>query len=283
MAQNIKEFAKERLSTLTGAGSIAVAPTGDAPMVPGQTSLTGQDVKRLTKAVEEGLLAQDAEATYHALDELTHMLEMQVERTRDRDQPVRSVTWQTGVARLVAARSQHATLRIPGFIERFDQPTVVPLSLAGRMFEVLGAFTELTRLQMVTDGAPLTPENWLTLPTAVVAMRNNLGVSYYHLSRLLEVGAQTDSATLAARDVTFSENFDVMFYAFTYGPLMSEAQSDVLMQMLSRHLETVEAYLQSPQPSLRSEPERFDVSASHVAHILSTVDRAQTVYSRFTA
>lgn len=282
MAQTFRDFAKTRLSALTSVGSLTVAPTTvDAPPE-GQLLMTGAQVKDLTTKLEKGLLAQDPEATYASLDELTHLLEMHVERTRDRDQPLSSVTWQSGVVRLVAARGQHAALRIPGFAARLDHDGVVPLSFAGRLLGVLSAFSDVTTQEMVGEARPPTPEDWLTISPGLVGVRNNLGVAFYHVSRLLAIGAHADATTLAARDATFAANFDIMFYAFIYGPLMGDAQSEKMVQLLADHLAQAESYLRAPQPALRDDPERFTVSATHVAHIILTVNRVQTVLARLT-
>lgn len=280
MAQTFRDFAKTRLSALTNVGSLTVAPTTVSAPPAGQLLMTGAQIKDLTAELEKGLLDQNAQLTYSSLDALTHLLEMQVERTRDRNQPLSSVTWQSGVVRLVAARSQHAALRIPGFAERLDHDGVVPLSLAGRLLGVLSTFSDLTAQEMMGETRPPTPEDWLTIPPELVGVRNNLGVAYYHMSRLLEIGAHADPTTLAARDATFAANFDIMFYAFIYGPLMGEAQSNKMVQMLQDHLAQAESYLSAPQPALRDNPERFTVSATHVAHIISTVDRVRTVLAR---
>lgn len=283
MAQSFRELARTRLSALTSVDSLAVAPTAPSAPPPGQLLMTDAQVKELTAELESGLLLQNADTSFDCLDKLTHILEMQIERTRDLQQPVRSVNWQSGVVRLVAARSLHAALRIPDFAGRLDHDAVVPLSLTGRLFGVLNAFTDLTSKQMAPEDGQLTPHGWLTATSDIIGIRNNLGVAYYHLSRLIQIGAYNDAATLAARDATFKANFDVMFYALTYGPLVSDSQSDAMIKMLSDHIELVENYLHQPQPSVREDPERFAVSTTHVTHILTTVDRAKATLALFSS
>lgn len=276
MVQTLRRIAKRGLATVTGVANENQAGNPAADEL-GTFKLLGADIEQLTKDIEAGLLAQDLVATYAGLDKLVHLLEMQVVQTRAKEPADRSFTWHTGVARFSAARTQHALMRIPGFLARLEESHTECLTLPQRLLDVLADFTALTRAHMVTGAAPLTPEDWLQTSPAIASKRNNLGIGYYHLSRVFEAGCYADAAALAARNQTFDENFDVMFYALTYGPLVPSVQTADNHALMQSHLESVEHYLQSPQPAIRDDPERFTIPTSHVAHILSTVDRAQAV------
>lgn len=261
--------------------AVIVGPPAASDKNLGQFAMSGPQVQQLTAQVEAGLLAKDGAVTYAALDQLVHLLAMQAEETRQKEPHTRSFSWHSGVARTVAARFQHAILRIPDFLARFDQPDAQGRSLAHALLQVLADFTNLTRIHMVEVSTnPLTPDDWFKAPPAFVAMRANLGVGFYHLSRVIEAAEDADQNAEIGRDKVFRENFDVMFYALNYGPLLQTDKTVQNQDLMQQHIDRVEAYLQSPQPALRDDPERPAIPTSHVVHIFSTVDRARDVLAR---
>ena len=246
----------------------------------GQLILSGQHVNQLNTDIEAGLLARDASKTVQSLDSLIHLLELQGERMLDVAPSVKNFTWQTSIARFAAARTQHAILRIPHFMDFIGSSSEALQPLAHRLLSVLAVFAHLTRQHIVEEDATLTPERWLLAPPVFTTMRVNIGIAYYHLSRVLEAGEYADMTALADRDKTFAQNFDIMFYALTYGPLVPGVQTGVNQVKMQHHLDMVENYLQSPQPAIRDDPERFTVSEAHVRHILTTVDRVKNILPR---
>ena len=255
----------------------AAPPLPSVMGVQGQLTFSGDVVQKITADIETGLLVCDGAKTAHSLDTLIHLIEMDVDSFVNVVANTKRLNWRTFVLRLVAARLQHALLRIPNFDENLTQVAQPSLSLPQRLLVLLAIFTDLTRQPVAKNRQDLTPQDWLKTPPSSVPMRVNCGVAYYHLSRVLAAGDYADAIALEERNRTFAANFDVMFYALTYGPMMPTAQTKLDWAQLRHHFDTMEKFLQSPQPTIRDDPERLAVPTSHVLHILTTVDRVQQV------
>ena len=261
-------------------GKPAYPPLQGAIDVPGRLDFSGAQVEKFTTEIEAGLLARSAPQTIKGLDALVHLLELQVERIVDSEINPKSLSWRTSVVRLMAARTHHGLLRIPGFVDALSE---MPQTVTHRILLCLAFFTDLTRQHITENNAPLTPEDWFLADPTYVQMRVNIGVAYYHISRVLEVGDYLDTTALSERDRIFAQNFDVMFYALTYGPLVPGLQTKKNQMHLQERLNSVDQFLHAPQPAIYDSPTRFAVPNSHVLHILTTVDRVKEVLPQLSA
>ena len=243
----------------------------------GQFMLSGESVKILTDRIEFGLLTKEPDLFMLNLDRLTHLLTVKLQDIEIQEGYLKSLSWQSGVVRLAISRAHHGSLRIPELKDRICSDTEEYGSIVGRMFNILEAYVTLSSAEVKGASKQITPYHWLRMPRAMAAIRNNLGVAAYHLSQLLEHRYNTDRHVRQAFEQMLGSNLDIMLYFAVYGPMLTDQSMQNRMDNLESHIQAVDEFLDSPQPSLRTDPELLSVSAAHLQHIMSTTDQAKAV------
>lgn len=243
----------------------------------GQFMLSGESVKVLTDRIEYGLLTKDPELMTLNLDRLAHLLKLKLQNIEFQQENLKSLSWQSGVVRLAISRAHHGSLRIPDFKNRIHSDTYENDSIVERLFNILNAYVNLSTVEIKGTSKQFTPYHWLRIPRDMAAIRNNLGVAAYHLSQLLEHRSNSDRSVRQTFDQMLSANLDIMLYSAVYGPMLTDQSPQNRMDILKSHIQSVDNFLDSPQPSLRNDPELLSVSSAHLQHIMSITDQAKAV------
>ena len=160
-----------------------------------QPALSREKVEGLVSNLEAALLSRKADATFEALDNLLHLVELQAEHLSELQLPVKALSWRVSLIRVVASRTTHAMMRIPDFCSLLADPDGQAHALPARILAALNAFAAQSAGE--NSEGPFSQEVWIKRRSDLTGIRVSLGIAYYHLLRILELGGAIDKAQLA--------------------------------------------------------------------------------------
>ena len=242
----------------------------------GTMAFSGSTVEAAIAAVEQAILNKDVNEAYDQLDRLTYLIELEFDRLSDGELTSKPLVWRTSVLKMSVIRTQNAAARIAEFSDMLAHKNEPAVTLLERQLRLLEAFADLTRHKMIDTQIDFTPETWCkSLNTDRIRLRHNLGVVCYSVSRLVYAFRGDDPLSIGRLSQLFEQNFDLMLYAFSFGPLLKDAPEQ--RDLLEQHFANLEQFVSQPQPPIATEPDLFLLGPENVQHVLAMRNQMKEV------